>query len=98
MQKPRLRRTLGRYPFLGCLARAPSGQELRALAPPRLGALRRRLRRSQPLFSNDLTPLRTLRDFGLGLVERMPALKQLFVAEAAGLTGDVPKLLRGVPL
>jgi 2-octaprenyl-6-methoxyphenol hydroxylase len=50
------------------------------------------------LFSNDLTPLRTLRDFGLGLVERMPALKQLFVAEAAGLTGDVPKLLRGVPL
>jgi 2-octaprenyl-6-methoxyphenol hydroxylase len=47
------------------------------------------------LFSNDFTPLRTLRDFGLGLVERMPALKQLFVAEAAGLTGDVPKLLRG---
>ena len=39
--------------------------------------------------------LRTARDFGLGLVERMPALKQLFVAEAAGLTGDVPKLLRG---
>jgi 2-octaprenyl-6-methoxyphenol hydroxylase len=50
------------------------------------------------LFSNDLTPLRTLRDFGLGLVERMPALKQLFVAEAAGLAGDVPKLLRGLPL
>jgi 2-octaprenyl-6-methoxyphenol hydroxylase len=47
------------------------------------------------LFSNDLTPLRTLRDFGLGLVERMPALKQFFVAEAAGLTGAVPKLLRG---
>jgi 2-octaprenyl-6-methoxyphenol hydroxylase len=47
------------------------------------------------LFSNDLTPLRTLRDFGLGLVERLPALKQFFVAEAAGLTGDVPKLLRG---
>jgi 2-octaprenyl-6-methoxyphenol hydroxylase len=50
------------------------------------------------LFSNDLTPLRTLRDFGLGLVERMPGLKQLFVAEAAGLTGEVPKLLRGKPL
>jgi 2-octaprenyl-6-methoxyphenol hydroxylase len=47
------------------------------------------------LFSNDLTPLRTLRDFGLGLVERLPALKHLFVAEAAGLAGDVPKLLRG---
>ena len=47
------------------------------------------------LFSNDSTLLRTARDFGLGLVERMPALKQLFVAEAAGLTGEVPKLLRG---
>jgi 2-octaprenyl-6-methoxyphenol hydroxylase len=50
------------------------------------------------LFSNDWTPLRTLRDFGLGLVERMPGLKQFFVAEAAGLTGEVPKLLRGEPL
>jgi 2-octaprenyl-6-methoxyphenol hydroxylase len=47
------------------------------------------------LFSNDSTVLRTARDFGLGLLERMPALKQLFVAEAAGLTGEVPKLLRG---
>jgi 2-octaprenyl-6-methoxyphenol hydroxylase len=48
------------------------------------------------LFSNDSTVLRTARGLGLGLVERMPALKRLFVAEAAGLTGDVPKLLRGV--
>jgi 2-octaprenyl-6-methoxyphenol hydroxylase len=47
------------------------------------------------LFSNDVSVLRTARDFGLGLVERLPSLKQLFVAEAAGLTGDVPKLLRG---
>jgi 2-octaprenyl-6-methoxyphenol hydroxylase len=47
------------------------------------------------LFSNDSTLLRTARDFGLGLVERMPALKQLFVAEAAGLNGEVPRLLRG---
>ena len=47
------------------------------------------------LFSNDVTVLRTARDFGLGLVQRMPALKAFFVAEAAGLTGEVPKLLRG---
>jgi 2-polyprenyl-6-methoxyphenol hydroxylase-like FAD-dependent oxidoreductase len=47
------------------------------------------------LFSSDSTLLRSARDFGLGLVERMPALKQFFVAEAAGLTGDVPRLLRG---
>jgi 2-octaprenyl-6-methoxyphenol hydroxylase len=48
------------------------------------------------LFSNDFTVARTARDFGLGLIERMPALKGFFVAEAAGLTGDIPKLLRGV--
>jgi 2-octaprenyl-6-methoxyphenol hydroxylase len=47
------------------------------------------------LFSNDVTVARTARDFGLGLMERMPALKSFFVAEAAGLTGDIPKLLRG---
>ncbi|KAB2920145.1 MAG: ubiquinone biosynthesis protein UbiH [Hyphomicrobiaceae bacterium] len=47
------------------------------------------------LFSNDWTVLRTVRDFGLGLVDRMPGLKQFFVTEAAGLAGDVPKLLRG---
>ncbi|MDO9382297.1 MAG: FAD-dependent monooxygenase [Hyphomicrobiaceae bacterium] len=47
------------------------------------------------LFSNDLTLLRAARDVGLGLVNRSPMLKQLFVAEAAGITGDVPRLLRG---
>jgi 2-octaprenyl-6-methoxyphenol hydroxylase len=50
------------------------------------------------LFSNDWSVLRTARDAGLGLVERMPAVKQLLVAEAAGLTGAVPKLLRGEPV
>ena len=47
------------------------------------------------LFSNDWVLLRALRSAGLGVVERLPALKQFFVAEAAGLTGEVPKLLRG---
>jgi 2-octaprenyl-6-methoxyphenol hydroxylase len=47
------------------------------------------------LFSSDWTLLRTARDAGLRLVDRMPGLKQLLVAEAAGLTGEVPKLLRG---
>jgi 2-octaprenyl-6-methoxyphenol hydroxylase len=47
------------------------------------------------LFSNDLTLLRTLRGAGLRLVDRMPALKQLLVTEAAGLTGELPRLLRG---
>ena len=47
------------------------------------------------LFSNDSAPLRVLRDLGLGLVERTPRLKRFFVREAAGLTGDVPRLLKG---
>jgi len=50
------------------------------------------------LFSNRSDVLRLARDVGLGLVERMPALKRLFVREAAGLVGDVPKLLRGEAL
>jgi 2-octaprenyl-6-methoxyphenol hydroxylase len=47
------------------------------------------------LFSNDSTPLRALRDLGLGLVDRAPGLKRLIVREAAGATGNVPRLLRG---
>ena len=48
------------------------------------------------LFSNDVAPVRALRDFGLGLVQRMPPLKSFFIRQAAGLPGrDGPRLLRG---
>ncbi len=47
------------------------------------------------LFSNDIAPVRLLRDIGLGLVNRLPRLKRSFVREAAGISGDVPALLRG---
>jgi 2-octaprenyl-6-methoxyphenol hydroxylase len=50
------------------------------------------------LFSNRSDVLRLLRDVGLGLVDRAPALKDLLIREAAGLTGDVPKLLKGEAL
>jgi 2-octaprenyl-6-methoxyphenol hydroxylase len=50
------------------------------------------------LFSNDSAPLRVLRDFGLGIVDRAPAVKRFLVREAAGATGNVPRLLRGEPL
>jgi 2-octaprenyl-6-methoxyphenol hydroxylase len=50
------------------------------------------------LFSNQSDALRLLRDVGLGLVDRLPALKHLFIREAAGLVGEVPKLLRGEAL
>lgn len=47
------------------------------------------------LFANDLTLLRAARDVGLGLVDRSSVLKDMFVSEAAGITGEVPRLLRG---
>jgi 2-octaprenyl-6-methoxyphenol hydroxylase len=50
------------------------------------------------LFSNQSTLLRTVRDIGLGLVDRAPPLKNLFIRQAAGLTGEVPKLLKGEAL
>jgi 2-octaprenyl-6-methoxyphenol hydroxylase len=50
------------------------------------------------LFSNHSDTLRLVRDVGLGLVERMPMLKRMFIREAAGFTGDVPKLLKGESL
>jgi 2-octaprenyl-6-methoxyphenol hydroxylase len=50
------------------------------------------------LFSNRSDVLRLFRDVGLGLVDRLPGLKRLFIREAAGLVGDVPKLLRGEAL
>ena len=47
------------------------------------------------LFSNDLAPLRAIRDIGLGLVDRMPRLKEFFIRQASGLAGATPRLLRG---
>lgn len=50
------------------------------------------------LFSNQSTLLRSVRDIGLGLVDRVPPLKNLFIRQAAGLAGEVPRLLKGVAL
>lgn len=47
------------------------------------------------LFSNDLDPIRFVRTFGLGLVDRLPAIKARFIKEAAGIGGETPRLLRG---
>lgn len=50
------------------------------------------------LFSNESTLLRSVRDIGLGLVDRLPPLKSVFIRQAAGLSGEVPRLLRGEAL
>jgi 2-octaprenyl-6-methoxyphenol hydroxylase len=50
------------------------------------------------LFSNDNPLLRLGRDLGMGLVGRLPGLRRGFIREAAGLTGDLPRLMQGRPL
>lgn len=50
------------------------------------------------LFSNDNALLRSARDLGMGLVNRIPTLRRRFIREAAGLSGDLPRLLRGLPI
>lgn len=50
------------------------------------------------LFSNENAALRGLRDIGMGVVNAMPGLRRTFIREAAGLTGDLPRLMRGQPL
>ena len=48
------------------------------------------------LFSNDVTPLRVLRDVGLGVVDRLPGLKSFFIRQAEGTTGSGhPRMLVG---
>ena len=47
------------------------------------------------LFSNDIKPLRLMRDAGLAAVNRVPALRRFFVRHAMGLVGDLPKLIKG---
>ncbi|MEL6585959.1 MAG: FAD-dependent monooxygenase [Pseudomonadota bacterium] len=47
------------------------------------------------LFSNDNPLLRLGRDLGMGAVSALPAVRRAFIREAAGLTGDVPPLMRG---
>ena len=47
------------------------------------------------LFSNDNPILRAARDLGMGAISAMPPLRRAFMRQAAGLTGDLPKLLAG---
>lgn len=46
------------------------------------------------LFSNDNPVLRMGRDIGLGVINRLPGVRRRFIREAAGLSGDLPSLMR----
>lgn len=50
------------------------------------------------LFSNRVRPLRLARDLGLAAVDKLPPLKRLFMRNAMGLAGRLPRLMRDQPL
>jgi 2-octaprenyl-6-methoxyphenol hydroxylase len=50
------------------------------------------------LFSNSVPPLRFARDVGLAAVNLIAPLKRLLMRDAMGITGDLPRLLRGEAL
>ncbi|MBA2126166.1 ubiquinone biosynthesis protein UbiH [Hyphomicrobium methylovorum] len=50
------------------------------------------------VFGVDDMMLRAGRGAALGLVDRLGAVKKTILAEAAGLTGELPKLARGLPV
>lgn len=49
---------------------------------------------SNRLFSNDNPLIRLGRDIGMGAVNALPGLRRRLMREAAGLTGDLPALMR----
>jgi 2-octaprenyl-6-methoxyphenol hydroxylase len=47
------------------------------------------------LFSNDIAPLRALRDLGMGIVDRIGPARRFFMRHAGGDVGKLPRLMRG---
>ncbi len=47
------------------------------------------------LFSNDIAPLRLVRDLGMGFVDRVGPLRRFFMRQAGGDIGKLPRLMRG---
>ncbi|MEO5703072.1 MAG: UbiH/UbiF/VisC/COQ6 family ubiquinone biosynthesis hydroxylase [Gammaproteobacteria bacterium] len=50
------------------------------------------------LFGSQLAPVRQLRHWGLQLTNAANPLKNLIMRRAMGITGDLPRLARGLPL
>lgn len=50
------------------------------------------------LFSNDIAPIRAVRDLGLGVVNATPPARRFFMRHAMGVVGDLPRLVRGEAL
>lgn len=47
------------------------------------------------LFSNDIPPIRFMRNLGLGIVDKIGPMRRFFARHAGGAIGELPKLLNG---
>jgi 2-octaprenyl-6-methoxyphenol hydroxylase len=47
------------------------------------------------LFSNDIAPLRAIRDLGLGIVDSIGPARRFFMRHAGGDIGKLPRLMKG---
>ena len=47
------------------------------------------------IFSNDNPLMRSVRDLSLGAVNATPSIRRTMIRQAAGLTGDLPRLMQG---
>jgi 2-octaprenyl-6-methoxyphenol hydroxylase len=47
------------------------------------------------LFSNDIAPIRAIRDLGLGIADRVGPLRRFLMRQAGGDVGKLPRLLKG---
>jgi 2-octaprenyl-6-methoxyphenol hydroxylase len=50
------------------------------------------------VFSSSNPVLRAVRGLGMSAVAALPVMRRAFIREAAGLGGDVPRLLAGKPI
>jgi len=50
------------------------------------------------LFSNDIEPVKLVRDVGMAAVNQLPDLKRFFMRHAMGTVGELPRLMRGESL
>lgn len=50
------------------------------------------------LFSNNIGPVKLARDVGMAVVNRLPPVKRFLMRHAMGIVGDLPRMIRGVPL
>ncbi|HVV65123.1 MAG TPA: FAD-dependent monooxygenase [Rhizomicrobium sp.] len=47
------------------------------------------------LFSNDIAPVRIVRDLGMGIVDRIGPARRFFMRHAGGDVGKLPRLMKG---